>query len=329
MALKSSPADRDIAIIGMACRLPDANDCDALWRNLAAGKSSVREIPPDRWDWRSYWGDPAKEANKTDCKWGAFIDGAYRFDAAFFNVTPREATLMDPQQRVLLELAWACLEDAGYAPLKFNQFLTGVFVGICNYDYKAILDRSAREIEGYFLTGTANAILPNRVSQFFDFHGPSVAVDTACSSSLFALDHAIKALHAGDCVAALAGGVNLLLTPERFVPLSQLGMVTRSGLCRSFDAEADGYVRGEGAGWVLLKTLAQAEHDGDRILGVIKRCETNHGGRARSLTSPNVYAQSRLDQSGLYCRWLRPRRSATSRRMALARPSVIRSKLMD
>lgn len=283
-----------VAVIGMACRFPGAADADEFWQNLVDAKISIGEIPADRWDWRDYWGDPETEPNKIDCKWGGFITDVDKFDASFFNVSPREAKWMDPQQRIMLELAWACFEDAGYAPSSFRKSDAGVFLGICNYDYKELLDRCSHPIEGYFLTGTATTIVPNRVSQFFDFRGPSVAIDTACSSSLFSVDAALTALRSGSCSVALAGGVNLLCSPERYIPFSRLGMMSKDGLCKTFDHRADGYVRGEGAGWVLLKPLAQAERDGDRILAVIKHCETNHGGAVRSLTSPNMYAQSRL-----------------------------------
>ncbi|MCS1407954.1 MAG: Polyketide synthase PksL [Verrucomicrobia subdivision 3 bacterium] len=284
----------EIAVIGMACRFPGASDYRAFWRNLAAGISSLGEVPKDRWDWRGYGAAEGVEEGRFAGRWGGFLEDVDKFDAGFFSVPPREAVLMDPQQRVLLELAWACLEDAGYVPGRLAGSGAGVFIGICNYDYKELLDRSGRELEGYFLTGTANAIIPNRISQFFDFHGPSISVDTACSSSLVALDYAVKAIRGGDCGVALAGGVNLLCCPQRYVPLSRLGMLSPTGRCRSFDAGADGYVRGEGAGLILLKALAEAQADGDDIIGVIKESGVNHGGRSRTLTSPNVYAQSGL-----------------------------------
>lgn len=283
-----------VAVIGMSCRFPGASDAQKFWQDLIDKEVSIREIPAERWDWRAYWGDPEAEPNRTDCKWGGFIDDVDKFDAGFFSISPREAKWMDPQQRIMLELAWACLEDAGHAPGTLAKSDTGVFIGVCNYDYKELLDRSSHPIEGYFLTGTATTILPNRISQFFDFRGPSVAIDTACSSSLFALNMAVTALRNGTCGAALAGGVNLLSSPERFVPFSRLGMLSKDGLCKTFDHRADGYVRSEGAGWVLLKPLALAKRDGDRILGLIRHCETNQGGAVRSLTSPNMYGQSRL-----------------------------------
>ncbi|MCP4995666.1 MAG: SDR family NAD(P)-dependent oxidoreductase, partial [Gammaproteobacteria bacterium] len=286
--------ETDIAIIGMACRFPGAKDYRQFWQNLVSGVDSVTEIPPERWDWRAYWGDPLTEPNKTNSRWGGFIEDVDKFDASFFNISPREAELMDPQQRILLELSFACIEDAGYRPSALLGSKTGVFIGLCNYDYKELQERYCSQIEGHLLTGTANTIVPNRLSYHFNLHGPSVSVDTACSSSLVALHQAVQAMEHGECHLCLVGGINILVSPERYIPFSKLNMLSPTGRCRTFDQQADGYVRGEGAGVILLKRLDRALDDRDQIYGIIKGSAVNHGGQARTLTSPNAFAQSQV-----------------------------------
>ncbi len=286
--------ETDIAIIGMACRFPGAEDYRQFWQNLVLGVDSVTEIPPERWDWRAYWGDPLTEPNKTNSRWGGFIEDVDKFDASFFNISPREAELMDPQQRILLELSFACIEDAGYRPSALSGSKTGVFIGLCNYDYKELQERYCSQIEGHLLTGTANTIVPNRLSYHFNLHGPSVSVDTACSSSLVALHQAVQSMANGECQMSLVGGINILVSPERYIPFSKLNMLSPTGRCRTFDQQADGYVRGEGAGVILLKRLDRALDDRDQIYGIIKGSAVNHGGQARTLTSPNAFAQSQV-----------------------------------
>ena len=283
-----------IAVIGMACRFPGGRDYEQFWRNLEAGVNGIVEIPKDRWDWRDYFGDPQTAPNKTNNKWGGFIEDIDKFDAAFFRISPREAVLMDPQQRLMLELARVCIEDAGLNPSTLAGSRTGVFIGICNYDYKELLDKYGTDFEGHSLTGTANTIVPNRISYYYDLKGPSVSIDTACSSSLIAIHEAVQALKSPACALALVGGINILCSPDRYIPFSKLGMLSSTGRCWTFDAQANGYVRGEGAGLVLLKPLSKAITDNDHIYGVIKSSCVNHGGRAHTLTSPNAYAQSKL-----------------------------------
>lgn len=294
----AGPHSGDIAVIGMACRFPGAASSDEFWRNLCEGRVSTGEIPADRWDWREYFGD-AQNGNKTHSKWGGFIDGADRFDAPFFGISPREATSIDPQQRIVLELAWQCIEDAGQLPASLSGRNVGVYIGACNFDYKTLQETRCGSVEGHIATGNANTIIPNRVSYFFNLHGPSIAVDTACSSSLVALQQAVAALRAGECETALVGGVSVLATPDRFIAFSKVGMLSPTGACKTFDAAADGYARGEGAGLVYLKPLEQALADGDRIHGVIKGVAVNHGGRARSLTAPSALSQSKVITSAL------------------------------
>ncbi|AUX43604.1 uncharacterized protein SOCE26_050540 [Sorangium cellulosum] len=284
----------DVAVIGIACRFPGAADHRAYWRNIEASVVSVDEIPSARWDWRSLCREAGLEENGSPLRWGGFLDEIDLFDPEFFSISPREAHAMDPQQRIMLQLAWACLEDAGYPASRVKGTNVGIFVGVCNYDYKELQDRCGETIGGHTLTGTANTIVPNRISYELDLHGPSVSTDTACSSSLYAIHEAVSSLRRGECGMALAGGVNLLACGERYVSMAKLGMLSSAGLCNTFDADADGYVRAEGAGLVLLKPLERALHDRDFIYGVIKGSAVNHGGRARTLTAPNTFAQSRV-----------------------------------
>ncbi len=278
--------DSDIAVIGMACRFPGAGDYTEFWENLEKGTNSIAEVPSDRWDWREYFGIT------TNSKWGGFIEDIDKFDALFFSISPKEAESMDPQQRIMLELTWSCIEDAGYAPESFSGKNVGVFLGACNFDYKEIQDRYEEDIATHFLTNTLNTYIPNRISHFFNFHGPSIAIDAACASSLVAVHQAIQSLRNKESEVALAGGINILCCGDRYIPFSKLGMLSPTGQCKSFDASADGYVRGEGAGIIMLKPLKQAIADKNFIYATIKGSATNHGGRAKTVTSPNVYAQS-------------------------------------
>ncbi|WP_193199908.1 type I polyketide synthase [Nostoc sp. MG11] len=286
-----------VAIIGMACRFPGANNYHQFWNNLEQGINSITEVPANRWNMEKLYSANPHEINKSISKWGGFIEDADKFDPLFFGISPREAQIIDPQQRLMLELTWSCLEDAGYSPTDLSGANVGVFIGVCNFDYKELLEKYQNHIEGHIAIGTYTCIIPNRISYFFNFHGPSVPVDTACSSSLVALHQAINALKDNECKLALVGGVSVLSTPTYYVSFSKLGMLSPQGQCKTFDAEADGYVRGEGAGVLLLKSLKNAIKDKDHIYGVIRGSAVNHGGAARTLTSPNAYAQSQVIRS--------------------------------
>jgi acyl transferase domain-containing protein/acyl carrier protein len=283
-----------IAIIGISCRFPGANNYHQFWRNLQQGINSITEIPSERWDIDKFYSTKPEEPNKSISKWGGFIEGIDQFDAQFFGISPREAQRMDPQQRLMLELSWSCIEDAGYAPSQLSGSSVGVFIGVCNYDYDILQNGYQQDTDGHTGTGTWTSIIPNRISYFLNFRGPSIPVDTACSSSLVAIHQAIKALKDQECKTALVGGVSIFCTPTRYIQMSKLGMLSPQGQCKTFDSEADGYVRGEGAGVILLKPLAKAIEDKDHIYGVIRGSAVNHGGRAKTLTSPNVYAQAQV-----------------------------------
>jgi len=281
-----------VAVIGLAARLPGAGDCVQFWDNLKSVTCSVREIPPERWDAGRYYSPDREDPNRSVSKWGGFIDGVDLFDPMFFGISPREARVMDPQQRILLELAWACVEDAGYAHEALRGSRTGVFIGVMNFDYRERFTGAIGAIEGHMSTGAYGALIANRLSYHFDWRGPSMPVDTACSSSMVALHEAVHAVQRGDCEQALVGGVSVLCSPTHYVSFSKTGMLSPDGLCRSFDERANGYVRAEGAGLVLLKPLPQAIRDGDRIYGVIRGTAVNHGGKVRTVTYPNPSAQA-------------------------------------
>ncbi|NVJ19488.1 SDR family NAD(P)-dependent oxidoreductase, partial [Myxococcus sp. AM010] len=297
----ASPAPRaaragtePIAIIGMGGSFARSPDLDTFWRHLEQGTDLIEEVPPTRWDWRALEGNPLSEPNRTHIKWGSFIDEVEHFDAAFFRITPREAALMDPQHRLFLQLAWNTLEDAGYRPSSLAGTKTGVFVGIGTTDYHDLLRDFGVAADAHTATGKAHSVLPNRLSFLLDLHGPSLPVETACSSSLVAIHHAVQSLRSGQSELALVGGVNLLLSPHLYFAFSRAGMLAEDGRCKTFDARANGYVRGEGLGALLLKPLSRAEADGDTIHAVIRGTAINHGGRAQALTAPNPTAQAEL-----------------------------------
>ncbi|MCH2395852.1 beta-ketoacyl synthase N-terminal-like domain-containing protein, partial [Oceanibaculum sp.] len=287
---------RPVAIIGIGLRLPKADTLDQFWRHLAAGRSLISEVPEGRWDKAALHGNPAS-GNKTASIWGGFIEEADCFDAPFFSVSPREAAWMDPQQRFALEMAWHAIEDAGYRASQLAGSRTGVYMGVCHWDYAELLEKHLAQTDAYMPTGIAFSIIANRVSHFFDLQGPSIANDTACAASLTAIYEAVRALDAGDCEMALAGGVNLIWSPNHFVAFSKAGMLSKEGSGKAFDDRADGYVRGEGGGVLLLKPLDRALADGDPIHAVIRGIGVNHGGRTSSLTVTSPDAQASLIES--------------------------------
>lgn len=288
MASKGNEAGA-VAIVGMACRLPQAANYREYWQRLTARDNCISEVPADR------WGSDAREEGSPESgagRWGGFIDDIDKFDAQFFGLSAREAAITDPQYRIMLEQAWTCLEDAGYRAGLLDGKDVGVYLGVCNYDYKELYDKHSTKVEPQFLVGNAVTYLANRISHFFNFSGPSICIDTACSSSLVAIHQAAAAVARSECGLALAGGVNVMASHDRHIHFERLGVLSEDGQCYSFDARANGYVRGEGAGIVLLKPLDQAIEDDDSIYGVIKGSAVNHVGKARSITSPSTFAQS-------------------------------------
>ena len=273
-----------IAVIGIGCRFPGADSPGAFWKMLRDGADGVGPIPTSRWD--------AAALRSLDIpRRGGFLESVDQFDADFFGISPREAVFIDPQHRLLLELAWEALEDGGQAPERWAGASVGVFVGIATNDYAQLQAMQGGASDGYRITGSAASIAANRVSHYFDFRGPSLAIDTACSSSLVAVDLACRSLRDGESDLAMAGGVNLILLPEVLASFKKAGFLSAEGKCKTFDAQADGYVRGEGAGMVVLKPLSRALADGDRIYAVIRGGAINQDGRSNGLTAPNRKAQ--------------------------------------
>src|SRR5262245_43159307 len=291
------PPHEPIAVIGIGCRFPGgANTPDAFWALLDQGRDAVTEVPADRWNSRTFYDpDPAK-LGKTQARWGGFVEGLDRFDPNFFGISPREASRMDPQQRLLLEVAWEALEDGGQVQARLAGSRTAVFVGIASWDYSLVQcgSRDRGGLDVYSNTGGSLSIAANRISYCFDFKGPSAAVDTACSSALVAVHLACQSIRAEGCPLALAGGVNALLLPDWYIGFSRLGMLSPDGRCKAFDARANGFVRSEGAGVVVLKPLAQALADGDRVYAVIRGTAVNQDGRTPGMTVPDQEAQETL-----------------------------------
>ncbi|MEK4432035.1 SDR family NAD(P)-dependent oxidoreductase [Paenibacillus sp. FSL M7-0802] len=292
MPQQTQAVPEPIAIVGMSGVFPMARDVDEFWKNLEEGRDCITEIPEDRWDWKTYYGDPEQEANKTNIKWGGFIEGIYEFDPLFFGISPREAALMDPQQRLLMTYIWKAIEDAGIQAGSLSGTRTGIFVGTANSGYSGMIYQGNVGVEAYSSSGMAPSVGPNRMSYFLNIHGPSEPIETACSSSLVAIHRAVRAIEDGSCEMAIAGGVNVIITPELHISFNKAGMLCEDGRCKTFSDKANGYVRGEGAGMLFLKKLKDAEKDGDHIYGVIRGTAVNHGGRANSLTAPNPRAQA-------------------------------------
>ncbi|PXX69493.1 Methyltransferase domain-containing protein [Pseudomonas sp. LAMO17WK12:I10] len=300
---ETSALSEDIAIIGMAARLPKSDSLDDFWRRLVADEPFIGEVPADRWDWRAIFGD-IDSPDKTDCYHGAFIDDVRGFDPLHFNISPREAALIDPQHRLMLQAVWETLETAGYQRDQLRQQKIGVFLGIERKDYADLIRASRVAIDGHLNTGNAHAMLVNRIAHYFDWKGPVSTVDAACTSSFVAIDRAITALRTGQAQAAIAGGVNLVLSPEVNIYNRKLGLFTGDGIVRPFDKQANGHFFSDGLGVVMLKRLSLAERDNDTILGVIKGLSVRHGGKSLYLTAPNAQIHCEtiaeaLEQAGL------------------------------
>lgn len=287
----SGTATAPIAIVGMACRFPGASSLAAYWKLLLSGTDAIQRVPTDRWDVNALDATEKIKPGTAQTQWGGFLEHVDLFDPKFFRIAPREANQMDPQQRLLLEVAWEAIEDAGILPAHLAGTPTGVFVGISTHDYSSVLDPSHNLTDAYSGTGNALSIAANRLSYVLNLNGPSLAVDTACSSSLVALHLACQSLRNGEAAQALVGGVNVILDPKVTINFSKAGFLAPDGRCKAFDAHADGYVRGEGAGMVMLKPLAQAQADGDRIYAVLRGSAINQDGQTNGLTAPSQRAQ--------------------------------------
>ena len=301
-------ASESIAVIGMACRFPGgATTPEAYWDLLKHGRDAISEIPPDRWDVDAYYDPDPDAAGKIATRWGGFLENIDQFDPYFFGIAPREAINMDPQQRMVLEVAWEAFERAGVAPDSLEKSRTGVFLGICNSDYFQLnASGDARRIDAYLASGSAASVASGRLSYLLGLQGPSISIDTACSSSLVAVHLACQSLRAGESKIAIAGGVNVILRPEVTMTLSRAHMMASDGRCKAFDSRADGFVRAEGCGLVVLKRLKDAQADGDRILAVIRASASNQDGRSSGITAPNGPSQEAVIRDALSAAGLKP-----------------------
>ncbi|MEA5595933.1 aminotransferase class III-fold pyridoxal phosphate-dependent enzyme [Rivularia sp. UHCC 0363] len=288
-----------IAIIGIGCRFPNANNPESFWKLLRNGIDAIAQVPSYRWDVDAYYDPDPNTKGKMNTRWGGFLDCVDQFDPGFFGISPREAERMDPQQRLVLEIAWEALENAAIAPQRLAGSQTGVFIGIGNYDYGRFLCRDLSNINSHNAPGLTLSLAANRLSYLLDLHGPSMAIETACSSSLVAVHSACQSLRSGESNLVITGGVSLMLSPDMTITFSQTRMMAPDGRCKTFDASADGYVRGEGCGIVILKRLSDAILDKDRILAVIKGSAVNHDGLSNGITAPNGLAQQAVIRQAL------------------------------
>jgi acyl transferase domain-containing protein/thioesterase domain-containing protein/acyl carrier protein len=294
-AAVKSVADEPIAVVGIGCRFPGGvTGPESYWNLLTGGGDAIREVPEGRWDAFHDGSPEVADLLAKTTKLGGFIEDIAGFDAQFFGITPREASVMDPQQRFVLEVAWEALENAGIAPATLRGSRTGVFVGVSAPEYAAFTASDFARLEAFTATGAALSIIANRLSYLLDLRGPSMIVDTACSSSLVSTHLAAQALRSGEADVALAGGVNLLLSPTITMTFDQAGGTASDGRCKAFDASADGMVRAEGCGVVVLKRLSDARRDGDRVLALVKGSGVNSDGRSNGLVAPNSEAQKAL-----------------------------------
>lgn len=291
-----------IAIIGMGCRFPGkANNAESFWNILKNGIDAVTDVPKERWNVDAYYDPDSDMPGKMSTRWGAFLEKVDYFDPQCFGIIPREAISMDPQQRLLLEVAWEALENAGQAPDTLSGSRTGVFIGIIGAEYGQLqtADGGISKIDAYFGSGVSNSIASGRISYVFGLQGPSISIDTSCSSSLVSVYLACQNLRNHECEMALAGGVNLMLLPDATIALSRHRLMSSDGRCKTFDAAADGYVRGEGCGLVVLKRFSDALADGDHILAIIRGIAANQDGPSSGLTAPHGPAQQAVIRAAL------------------------------
>jgi len=293
-------AREPIAIIGLGCRYPGGvSSPDDLWSLLAEGRDAIGPVPRERWDAEALYDPDPDVPGKSISRCGGFLRDIDRFDAGLFGITPREAAWMDPQHRLLLETTWEALEHAGIPPSMLRNQAAGVFVGLMYHEYETLYGRSYEALDGYVATGSAASVASGRISYLLGLKGPSLTLDTACSSSLVAVHLAAQSLRAGECELAIAGGVTLMLTPALFVEFSRLRGLAPDGRCKSFDAAADGTGWSEGCGVIVLKRLARAIEDGDRILAVVRGSAVNQDGRSSGLTTPNGPSQEAVIRRAL------------------------------
>lgn len=287
---------QDIAVIGMSGQFPDAKNVNEYWTNLVAGKNSVVEIPKSRWPTEQFYDPDPTVSNKSHSKWAGLLNDIDAFDPLFFKISPREAELMDPQQRLFLQEAWRAFEDAGYSPEELSGKKCGVFVGCSTGDYQHLFNENNIFPQAYSLLGNITSVLSARISYLLNLTGPSIAIDTACSSSLVALHQACESIQSGTSEMALVGGVMIYPTPFSFIWASKMGILSPQGKCKTFDQQADGIAIGECVAAVILKPIDAALKSGDNIIGVIKGYGVNQDGKTHpGITAPSASAQAALE----------------------------------
>jgi acyl transferase domain-containing protein/acyl carrier protein len=295
-----------IAIVGIGCRFPGGENPEAFWQLLRNGVDAIAEVPPERWDLEQFYASEPATPEKMYTRWGGFLEQVDRFDPSFFGISPREAEQIDPQQRLVLEVVWESLEHAAIVPETIAGSKTGVFVGVTNADYNKMLCKEPILLGAYTALGTTPCIVANRVSYLLNLRGPSMTIDTACSSSLVSVHLACQSLRSGDSDLCLAGGVNLMLSPEATINCSQARMMSPEGRCKAFDASADGYVRAEGCGIIVLKRLEDALRDEDNVLAIIRSSAVNQDGTSNGLAAPNGPSQQSVIRQALHQARLAP-----------------------
>ncbi|WP_343745843.1 amino acid adenylation domain-containing protein [Chitinophaga sp.] len=303
IAPQTTPAGNQLAVVGIGCRFPgNVNSPEAMWELLRSSRNAVGLVPDNRWDISAYFDQQEDAPGKMYTRHGGFIENVDQFDPLFFGISPKEAAAMDPQQRLLLEVCWEALEHAGIAPSSLRGTDSGIFVGMSTDDYQQVIrdNSDVTYYEDVFTgLGIERSIAAGRIAYLLDFHGPALQLDTACSSSLLSVYQAAQSLLRKECSLALAGGVNLMLSPDTTIKLCRMKALSPTGQCKTFDDNADGYVRGEGAGVVVLKRLEDALAAGDNILAVIRGGAVNHDGQSNGLTAPNGIAQQQLIEKAL------------------------------
>jgi acyl transferase domain-containing protein len=292
MTAEAKPQNTDIAIIGMACRFPGANNYNEFWKNLKNGVNSIKEIPPERWDINKYYSPDINEPNKSISKWCGLVDDIDKFDNKFFNISPREAEHMDPQQKLLLEETWHCIEDSGVSIKELQNKKTAVYIGVMAMDHYKTSTENGGPVDAYSALGTYQDILANRVSYTFGLTGQSHSIAAACASSLVSIHDAKQTLLSGQSDYAIAGGISLNFHPWKYISFSKARMLSPDGQCKTFDKDANGYVPGDGIGILLLQGLEDAVKAGNFIYGIIKGSAVNHVGTSLSITAPSVEAQA-------------------------------------
>ena len=311
LEIAEKASTQPIAVVGMGCRFPGGvNNPEQFWDLLRDGRSGIVRVPANRWDADAYYTDDHTVPGTICSREGGFLTSWQpdEFDAEFFSISPREAAAMDPQQRLLIEVAWEALENAGVAPHSIRGTQTGVFVGVTAYDYMLTLAGRLRpeDLDAYIPTGNSANFAAGRLAYILGARGPAVVLDTACSSSLVAVHLACQSLRLRESDMALVGGTNLLLSPGPSIACSRWGMLSPEGQCKTFDVSADGYVRGEGAGVVVLKRLEDAQRDGNRVLAVVRGTAVNSDGASSGVTVPNGPAQQALLRTALTSSKLKP-----------------------